>query len=199
MSSESGTKRTTERLTDYTTESHQSYPNNKSLEKFLSRYSRSYSCTTQKVIIKISTISSLRHIFSEKSVAEILLNLYHSPNNSFKRNLLTNIHNPAKQCCKPRHSLGFTDLELKQLHQKQRLPLSTDLPEPAHEGIRKKILQIQGRGQECRVTMNSGGKWEGTDWHLFQQLRKCTMECYIEEPLLFKNYSLQFSRMLQKY
>lgn len=89
MSSESVTKRTTERLTDYTIESNQSYPNNKSLETFLSRYSRSYSCTTQEVIIKISTISSVRHTFSGKSVAESLLNLYHSPNNSFKRNLLT--------------------------------------------------------------------------------------------------------------
>lgn len=118
MSSESVTKRTTERFTDYTTESNQSYPNNKSLGKFLSRYSRSYSCITQKVMSKISMISSLRHIFSEKSVAELLLNLYHSPNNSLKRNLLTNIHNAAKQCCKPRYPLGFTDLELKQLYQK---------------------------------------------------------------------------------
>jgi len=49
------TKTTTEMFTDYSIESEHSHPN-KALEKFLSRYSRSYSGTTQKVVIKISTV-----------------------------------------------------------------------------------------------------------------------------------------------
>jgi len=50
--------------------------------------------------------------------------------------------------------------------------------------------------------MDSDAKREGRsprspDSHLFQLLWKCTVECAVQEPLLFKKYSLDVSRMFQ--